>query len=219
MTILVTLALAKNPIQCADLWRHIKRRNFGCVRDLCRRGLIARWKVGRATFVSLEPSHPAAASLKVLLLRTARRYGFIAPVEQCSMIRTIRVPARRAKIDARFTFGDKNRTLPLLIVAIRGKANAEQVARCIPRSDMKTVRHILLMFKAFGVLKSCRVSRGIAFELDPFHELASEIKKVLLDLDRAMPQWRVVAENDMQDPRPRSRENRRGRRKPSRWRW
>ena len=58
---------------------------------------------------------------------------------------------------------------------------------------MKTVRHILLKFKAFGVLKCRRVSRGIAFELDPFHELAAEIKEVLLDLDYAMPQWRVVA--------------------------
>ena len=75
------------------------------------------------------------------------------------------------------------------------------------------------MFKAFGVLKSKRVSRGIAFELDPFHELATEIRKVLVDLDAAMPQWRVVAENDIESPRPRSRENRSGRRKPKRWKW
>lgn len=49
MTILVTLALAKRPLQCADLWRHIGRRNFGCLRDLAKRGLIARWNVGRVT--------------------------------------------------------------------------------------------------------------------------------------------------------------------------
>src|SRR5208337_4085068 len=98
-----------------------------------RRVLIARWKVGRATFVALEPSHPAAPSLRSLLLRTARRYRFATPVEQCSMIAPMSAPRRRAKIDARFTFGDKNRTLPLLIVAIRGRANVDQVARCIPR--------------------------------------------------------------------------------------
>ncbi len=148
MSILVTLALANRPLRCADLWRHIGRRNFGCVRDLARRGLIACWQVGRATLVALEPNHPAVGSMRALLLRVARRYGFPPPLEQCSMIGPVAVPVRRAKIDPRLTFGDKNRTLPLLIVAIRGRANSEQVARCIPRSDPKTVRHILLMFKA-----------------------------------------------------------------------
>jgi len=135
------------------------------------------------------------------------------------MIAAPNVPMRRSKIDARFTFGDKNRTLPLLMVAIRGKANADQVARCIPRSDVTTVRHVLLMFMAFGVLKRKRLSRGMSFELDPFHELAAEIRNVLSDLDRAMPQWRVIAENDMREPRPRTRESHVGRRKPKRWKW
>lgn len=75
------------------------------------------------------------------------------------------------------------------------------------------------MFMAFGVLKRKRLSRGMSFELDPFHELAAEMRDVLRDLDRTMPQWRVIAENDILHPRARTRESRVGRRKPKRWRW
>lgn len=40
-------------------------------------------------------------------------------------------------------FGDIRRTLPLLLIFVRGKANVEQVARCILTVDKATVRHSL----------------------------------------------------------------------------
>lgn len=61
--------------------------------------------------------------------------------------------------------------------------------------------------------RSCRNDRGTA------HPLAKDVRDVLKDLDGAMPQWRLVAENDMLHPRVRRRENRSGRRKPNRWKW
>ena len=105
------------------------------------------------------------------------------------------------------------------MVYIRRRANTDQIARCIPRSDARTVRHNLLMFKAFGILRSERVSRGIAYEFSSTHPLANEICAVLRDLDIAMPQWRIVADHDVVSPRSRSREKRAGRRKPKRWKW
>ncbi len=219
MTILVTLALAKVPLRCTELWRHIGRKNFGCVRGLTKRGLIARWRSARATYVALEPAHPAHDSLARLLVKIAALYRFTAPTAQAMLFGVPQVPARTSIPDIRYTFGDKTRTLPLLMVYIRQQANVDQIARCIPRSDTCTVRHALLMFKAFGVLKSERVSRGLAYWLNPYHALSEEIRAVLRDLDVAMPQWRVVAEHDVASPRSRSRENRAGRRKPKRWRW
>ena len=219
MTILVTLAMMGHPIRCADLWRAIDRRNFGCLADLVRRGLVAKWYHRAHAYVALEPAHPAHVSLTKLLLRIAKAYRFSRPITQLPLWQWLHVPARRGKIDARYTLGDRNQTLPLLVLYVRGCANADQVVRSIPRSDVKTIRHTLLKFKAFGVLSSRRVGRGIAYALDPSHELAREIRRVLGELDCAMPQWRVVAENDMLHPRSRSRESRVGRRKPKRWRW
>jgi len=77
----------------------------------------------------------------------------------------------------------------------------------------------LLKFRAFGILGRERIGLGLSYSLDPKHALAREIRRVLSDLDGAMPQWRVVAENDMLHPRARPRESRVGRRKPKRWRW
>jgi hypothetical protein len=219
MTILVTLALAEYPIRCRDLWRAIGRRNFGCLADLARRGLAAKWKSGRHAYVALEPAHPAADSLRRLLLRVATVYGFSRPVVQLPLWPEVGAPRRRARIDARHTLGDCNQTLSLLVVYVRGCANSDQVVRSIPRSNVKTIRHTLLKFCAFGVLDAARAGRGIAYSLNREHILAREVRRVLGDLDRSMPQWRVVAENDMLYPRARSRESRVGRRKPGRWRW
>ena len=220
MTILVTLALATAPMRCADLWRHIGRKNVGCVRELAKRGLIAKWRLGyRETYVALEPSHQASASLRRLLLRIASLYTFGRPPEQTTLFPLLTIPARQSAPDARYTFGDRTRTVPLLMVYIRNEANTDQIARCIPRIDVSTVRHTLLMFKAFGLLRASRVSRGIAYRLDPNHALARELRDVLAELDLAMPQWRIVASHDQTSPRRRSRENRRGRRKPGRWKW
>ncbi len=220
MTILVTLALAKRPMRCADLWHHIGRKNVGCLRELAKRGLVAKWRVGyREVYAALEPSHPTAQSLRRLLLRVAKVYGFKGVVEQTMLFPERFPPARRKTFDVRLTLGDRTRTLPLLMVFIRQEANTDQVARCIPRIDVNTVRHALLMFKAFGLLRSTRVSRGIAYSFDPSHPLTIELCGVLAELDAAMPQWRIVAENDVSEPRRRSRELRFGRRKPGRWKW
>lgn len=151
--------------------------------------------------------------------KVGKLYGFSAPIEQAELFGPVSVPKRRKSIDARFTFGDKTRTLPLLIIHIRGEANADQVARCVPRTDVESVRQALQMFKAFGILSSRRVSRGIAYRFNDAHPLAKDVRDILKDLDGAMPQWRVVAENDMLHPRVRRRENRSGRRKPNRWKW
>jgi hypothetical protein len=220
MTILVTLALADSPLRCADLWRHIGRKNVGCLRELSRRGLVAKWRAGyREAYATLESAHPAAQALRRLLLRVAKVYRFKPAIEQTCLFPRVSAPARSAAFDTRFTFGDRARTMPLLLVFIRQQANTDQIARCIPRMDVNTVRHALLKFKAFGLLRSCRVSRGIAYSLDPSHPLAAELRGVLASLDAAMPQWRLVAENDESSPRRRSRETRFGRRKPGRWKW
>jgi hypothetical protein len=130
----------------------------------------------------------------------------------------VRVPARGRDIDARYTFGNRNQTLALLIIRVR-VPNTDQAVRSIPRSDVKTIRHTLLKLRAFGILVRERVGRGISYALDPEHALARNIRRALADLDGGMPQWRVVAENDMLYPRARARESRAGRRKPKRWAW
>ncbi len=206
MTILVTLAQVEGPARCADLWVHIGRKNYGCLRGLKSRGLIAMWRLGKqGTFAALEPAHPASEPLRRLLHCVATVHGFKRPIQQLGLLEAIALPKRRSKIDPRCTFGDPTRTLPLLVVYVRGHANAEQVVRCIPRSDPRTVRQALLMFRAFHILKSQRISRGITYSLNHAHPLVPEIAQVLATLDHAMPQWRVVAEHDIASPRTRSR--------------
>lgn len=219
MTILATLAEATGPLRCVDLWRTIGRKNFGCLTGLVQRGLVAKWRLGNFAYVSLESTHPASTPLRHLLSKIGRHYGLARPIEQESLFEKPAAPKRRRRIDARLTFGDVTGTVPLLMVYIRLKANAEQVARCIPRCDVKSARQALKMFKAFGILRSERISRGVSYSLNPDHVLAKELRAVLHDLDVAMPQWRVVAENDIANPRRRPRENRAGRRKPKRWKW
>ena len=167
--------------------------------------------------MALEPAHAAAASLRALLLRIGALYRFPAPTRWSPA--PVAVPERRGTIDHRYTFGDLTRTLPLLILFARESASVEQISRCVPGADRDTIRHVFYMFKAFGILRSFRRSRGIAYAFDSQHSLADQLHAVLADLDEAMPQWRALAEEDARAPRTRGRENRTGRLSPKRWKW
>jgi hypothetical protein len=81
------------------------------------------------------------------------------------------------------------------------------------------VLRVLWMFRAFGILKSKRVGRGICYFLDERCPFAGELRGVLAALDGAMPQWRVIGERDVISPRVRPYESRRGHRKNKRWKW
>jgi hypothetical protein len=222
MTILVTLAVAGGPILVPQLWKHLGVKTMrSCLCGLESMGLAIRWHArGRAKFVSLDPDHPVAAELCVLLLKIGELYKFRAPPSDPDNGSGAGAPHRpRRRRDPRVTFGAMNRTLPLLIVHIRGSASGEQIARCMPPNDRRMVLHVLWMFRAFGILKSTRAGRGIAYSFNSDCPFLIELRAVLAALDEVMPQWRTIVERDVREPRFRSRDAGRGGRKTNRWRW
>lgn len=224
MTILIGLALSGGAMRLNRLWAFTQRKNIGCVASLVANGLVATWRLGRSeTHVALDPAHPAAKALRKLLLKAGAIYGFDEPSYHVDNVRGGSAPFRPSRRrDVRYTFGDPNRTLSLLMRYILGEANAKEIERCVPRLAVKSVRHALWMFHAFGVLKSRRIvrgrSRGIGFRCNPGHVLAVEIARVLAALDAAMPQWRLMAERQIDASRRTVRQIRSGA-KAGRWAW
>jgi hypothetical protein len=190
-------------------------------------GIVTTWCLpgdtrGKKRYVALDPAHPAASELKRLLLRIAEVYpGFTAPRYEADDIEAGQAPYRRSRLrDVRNTFGDRNRTLPLLLIYIAGSITGAAITRVVARSSAPTIQSHLWMFHAFGILRKSDVkARGVAFELDPSHPLASEIKDVLRALDMAMPLWRRIFESQRDSTPVRIRSSRGGRRKPGRWKW
>jgi hypothetical protein len=128
MTVLVTLAQAGRPMRCVELWKHIGRKYPGCVTELDARGLICKWAVGQAeVYLAMNPAHPAASPLRRLLRLIGEQYSF-EPPRVCG--KRPPVPVRRwVERNARSTFGDYIRTLPLLALHILGRAGIMEVAR------------------------------------------------------------------------------------------
>jgi hypothetical protein len=62
------------------------------------------------------------------------------------------------------------------VIHVRGRPKTDQVVRNIPRSDVKTVN---------------------AYVLDSERALTRDIRRMLADLEGAMPQWLVVAKSEM----------------------
>lgn len=224
MTILVHLALAPSPVRPAWLWRHIGRRSHLALYPLIERGLITSWKVNGATFIALDPCHPAAYELGVLLLVVGRLYGFEAmQYDGGAGIRSTTPTRSSRRRDVRYTFGDRTRTMTLLLVYILGEAISTDIERCVPRLERGMVRDTLNMYCAFGLLKKRRVvrskRRAHGFSFDDAHPLVPYIKDVLKALDERMPQWRAVAERQRTSQPPLRFDRQDGRRKIGRWKW
>ena len=189
--------------------------------ELTQLGILVRWELSaREVYVALDRTHPASEELRALLVKIGSVYGFERPrVDEENGLGGSPPQQSHLRRDLRQTFGGLVRTLPLLLIFVRGSASGEQIARCIPGVDRKFTLRILWMFKAFGVLKSQRAGRGIAYSFDEACPFVKELESVLAVLDQKMPQWRVIAERDIREPRSRRREFRHGHRRNKRWRW
>ena len=222
MTILVTLALADGVLRVENLWRHLGKKNVGCLRDLHESGLVCKWKLGRGqAYAALDPAHPAAAEVRELLLCVAQAYpGFSKPSFHADDRVGGSVPVRRGRRrDVRYTFGEPTRTWTLLMVYLVGEVGALRMSQMVPRLTKRQAQKNLWMYRAFGVLAVRRVRRGLGFRFVETDPLADRVVRVLSALDRAMPQWRIVAELRGNDPRPLPRDSRATRRKSGRWKW
>lgn len=224
-TLLVTLALHGGSIRLQRLWEHLGARPRGALIDLVDTGLVTMWRLSRGkVFAALDPAHPAAPSIRRLLVRIGQLYGFQVPKYHADNELAGLPPLRRSRRrDVRTTFGYRHRTIPLLLLHIFGEANAAEVARCVPGLEAGTVRSTFWMFGAFGILKYDRrvkgKSRGFAFQFDERNVFHHELSAVLAELDAAMPQWRIVAQRQSDSVAKTVHELRRGRRKPGRWKW
>lgn len=217
MTVLVTIAQARGPIRCMELWSHIGRKYVGCVRDLDARGLICKWALRKdEVYAALNPVHPAAAPLRKLLLLIGEVYGFEPPTLAG---KRPPVPRRRwTERNSRATFGDHIRTLPLLALFVLGRAGVLEIARCVPVVSRDSVSRICWMYRAFGLLDCERERRTIAFRFNREHILTGAVLDVLGALDEAMPHWRMLAEAQRISERV-PRHEPRTRRKHKRWKW
>jgi hypothetical protein len=226
MTLLAHLALSAGPMRQVWLWRHLHKRAPLALYDLVERGLVAKWNQSTcASFIALDPAHPAAPELRQMLLEVARLYdGFSEPKYDVKAMDGGDIPVRKSRRrDVRYTFGDPIRTMALLLVYVLGEASAADIARCVPYVDTKSVRHVLYMYTAFGLLRRRRMvvhkRRSLVFAFDMEHPLARHVLEVVAALDRAMPLWRVTAQRQSAAPMPTRRERHDGRRKPKRWKW
>jgi hypothetical protein len=223
MTILVHLALAPRTVRIGWLWKHLGGKHPTALYPLAERGLIMKWKLGRKTFVALDPCHPAAEPLRAMLVAVGKRYGFKPMPIDVDADDGGPVPTRPSRWrDVRDTFGDRNRTLPLLIVLVLNTAVVIDIVRVVPYLDKTAVRNILYMYRAFGILETKRVvahkRRGVGFSFSETYWLVPHIRDVLKALDHAMPQWRAIAERQAATQTPRRHEYRE-RRKHGRWKW
>lgn len=225
MTVLVTLAQAGGPLRVKNLWRHIKRKNVGCIHGLVERGLVVRWYLSPSeVYVALDPAHPAAEELRTLLLRIAQLYNFPPLIQSPEDAAGGEPPHRKSRRrDVRWTFGEPIGTLTLLLLYFIGEANGATLSRCTPLLEVTSTRGILYKFRAFGILESRRLvegkSRGIAFRFNAKCPFYVELARVVDALDRAMPHYRIVADRQMLSALPKKRDVREGRRSVNRWKW
>jgi hypothetical protein len=225
MTILVTLALAGRPLRHKSLWHHLGKSAKTSLYGLVDRGIVTMWDIGPSKkFVALDPCHPAAEPLRRLLLKVAEVYpGFTPPPFQPEDRDGGEAPVRTRRLrDVRQTFGDPQRTLPLLLLYILGEAIGTDVGRIAGRHvEGKTARSVLYMYRAFGLLEATykvqSKRRSFAFRFVETHPLVPAIKDVLRALDAAMPVWRIVAEQQRGRPVPRRGDHRDRRRRAERW--
>lgn len=221
MTLLVNLALASSAVRPCWLWSHIGRKCHTALCDLIARGLVFKWGSRKRTVVALDPCHPAARELRELLVAVGNEYGFRPIPEDVEARIAGEAPTRPSRRrDVRDTFGDKHRTMILLLVHVLGETIATDIERCLGYVHGKTVYGILYMYRAFGLLKSryavVRKKRVIAFSFNDDHPLSAHVRAVLGALDGLMPQWRRAAERQRVSPIPRQWDRRR-RRRAGKW--
>ena len=224
MTILVHLALAPGTVRIGLLWKHMGKRASTALYPLVERGLVMKWTWGPKTFVALDPCHPAAEPLRAMLVAIGKKYRFRPIPIDVDAREGGDVPQRRARHrDVRDTFGDKNRTMPLLLVHILGEAMSTDIGRSVPYVGSKKVLETLYMYCAFKLLTSRHVvigkRHGEVFCFNDDHWPVPYVRAVLVALDQSMPQWRASAERKKGAPIPRRHDRREGRRKPGRWKW
>ena len=224
MTILVHLALAPGPVRPSWLWRHLKKGSPTTLKDLVARGLVSRWRLGPKAFIALDPCHPAARSLCELLRFVGHTYKFRPIAVDVDAREGGDAPVRPSRRrDVRNTFGDRQRTMPLLLLHVLNEAAAIDIARCVPYLDASTIRHVLYMYRAFGVLQSRYAvhhkRRTIAFSFNEENPLVPYVRSVLAMLDKEMPQWRFAAVRQRIAPLPPSWKRHHEQRKRKRWKW
>jgi hypothetical protein len=224
MTILVHLALAPGTVRIGWLWKHLGKKAPTALYPLVERGLVMKWKWGGKTFVALDPCHPAATPLRAMLIAIGKKYRFRPMPIDVDAREGGDVPSRPSRLrDVRDTFGDKNRTMPLLLVHVLGEAMSTDIARVVPYLEKTTTLDVLYMYRAFKLLKSrhkvIRKRHGEMFAFNEDHWLVPYVRAVLAALDKAMPQWRASAERKKGAPIPKKDDRRDGRRKSGRWKW
>lgn len=226
MTILVTLALARGPLRQKNLWKHLGKLAKTALYPLVERGLVAMWRLGPSNvYVALDPCHPAAQPLRRFLLRVAELYpGFVTPTYGVDDRDGGDPPLRpRRRRDVRYTFGDPIRTMVLLLVHLRGELVGVDAERIVPYLERCSVRDVLWMYRAFGLLESRYVVQNRrhanGFRFDERHPLVPYVQEVLAALDHAMPQWRVRERRQRTEAIPKRSDPRRGRRKSGQWKW
>jgi hypothetical protein len=217
--ILCTLAHAERPMRYSEISASMKKQCSFALVALTRSGLLRRASFsGNVVYYDLDRDHPAARELRALYMRLAAIYTMPKPRFDATLP-PMALPARRVSThNLTATFGAPVRTVPLLLICIRGSANGDQISRCMPFGDRKFTLRVLRMFRAFGVLESGRVSRGIQYRFSENCPFVRELTGVLQALDRAMPHWRAIIERDIRSPKFR-REPRAGHRRSKRWKW
>lgn len=218
MTLLVTLALSGRPVRPVSLWRTLGRKQKETLALLVRSGVVAAWSLSVSKrFVALDPAHPAAAELRALLFEVARVYpGYRAVPYDPADGDGGDVPVRpRRRRDVRYTFGEPMSTLSLLIAHILGETTARRVTQAVPYFNTQTVRFVFQKWEAFGICKRRLRAGGwpryeYLLSLDFDHPLGPYLDNVLAALDRAMPQWRLIAESQAKTvpPPPQKRKKR-----------
>jgi hypothetical protein len=88
------------------------------------------------------------------LLRIPEVYpGFTAPQYAVDDRDGGPAPVRpRRRRDARYTLGEPNRTMPLLLVHLREELVGIDVGRIVPYIESGTARDVLWMYRVFGLL-------------------------------------------------------------------
>lgn len=172
-------------------------------------------------YAALDPAHPAAGELRDLLLFVAEAYpGYSMPPYHVDNASGGSVPVRHGRLrDVRYTFGEPTRTWTLLMVYLLGSVGGLRISQIVPRLTKGQATKNLVMYRAFGLLSVKRRGRGLGHSFVEGDPLTRHVVRVLAVLDKAMPQWRIVAELRGNDPRPLTRDGRSTRQKPGRWKW
>jgi hypothetical protein len=215
MSILVTLAAAGGMIRRYRLMQCTRSGKCNtALETLIEHGLVARLRLSRSeVLLGLDAAHPVSVPLRDLLLRIAERYGFEKPMCDPNELEGGESPRRLSRRrDARYTFGDPERTLTLLAVYVLGEVRMKQLVCILGRFSEKSVRGTLWRFRSFGVLKATGTAggtKGIAFSLDCEYAFAGEIRSILESLATALPHWTLAIRKAATSGRPVLRSKRR----------